>query len=134
MKIFKLTEEDLKQEVSDSHVEKLSEYCHWRRLPSHLDMKTTVVEDIDRNRLLIDESEKRHNFFKKWKQAKGQTATYKALVIALLEINFRQDAESVCKLLQTPTSAHPSPPSSDASVNADVATGTCMHCYQYLAL
>ena len=53
----------------------------------------------------MDEGEKRREFFLGWKEKKGSGATYGCLIRALLKIKSRQDAESICKLLQASTSA-----------------------------
>ena len=97
---YKLTEDEMNKAVSDVHIEVISQsHCeHWRKLPSQLKMKTIIVKDIDREQL--DQEEKRLAFFKRWKQEKGFEATYKALVIALLEKKCREDAENICKLLK----------------------------------
>ena len=97
---YKLEEKDCDGAVSDLHLEVISRsYCtKWKSLPAHLEMKEVVVNDIDR--ITGDEQEKRHAFLKKWKAVKGSEATYKKLINALLAIECRQDAESVCELLQ----------------------------------
>ena len=88
------------KQVSDKHLVDISHSCcgQWRTLPSGLEMRTIMAEDIDRSAL--DEAGKRLAFLKKWKQVKGMSATYRQLISALLEIDCRDDAECVCKLLQ----------------------------------
>ena len=66
-------------------------------MPACLNLNSIVAEDIDRSPK--SEEEKRHTFFSTWKQVKGSIATYKALIIALLEVDCAEDAESVCKLV-----------------------------------
>lgn len=96
---FKIKEEDWSKEVSDSDLKEISHsYCsEWRLLPYHLGMKDIVVKNIERNK--DDEEERKHAFFRQWKQEKGFDATYKQLISALLKIRHREDAENVCKLL-----------------------------------
>ena len=97
---YQLAEKDCNGAVSEVHLQEISRSCckKWRLLPAHLEMKEVVVNDIDR--INGDEQEKRHAFLKKWKTVKGSGATYKILIKALLAIEYREDAESVCKLLQ----------------------------------
>ena len=97
---YELTEEDCAQQISDAHLADISEsHCeHWRSLPAQLKIKTIVAKDIDRG--AKEENEKRHAFFEKWKQERGCDATYKCLILGLLEIKDRESAESVCKLLK----------------------------------
>ena len=95
---FQLTDEQCNKKVTDVHLDKISHvsHCQWRRLPPYLKMKTSVVADIDQG--LGGEDDKRRNFFFKWRDTKGSGATYKTLISALLEIEYRVDAENVCKL------------------------------------
>jgi len=60
-------------------------------------MGVIVVRDIIRS--FQDEEERRHNFLLKWREEKGSSATYKALIDALLAIGCRDDAEEVLRLL-----------------------------------
>ena len=92
----------LSERVSDAHLEDIARSCcsGWRSLPSRLEMRKIVVEDIDR--LQVSEEEKRLEFFKRWKREKGSEATYKKLIDALVEINCREDAEEVQHLIQNP--------------------------------
>lgn len=97
---YQLREEDGNKQISALHLEDISlNSCRkWRLLPSRLGLKEIVVHDI--NRSFVDEEERRRAFFLKWREIKGSGVTYKALISALLEIKCREDAESVCKLLQ----------------------------------
>lgn len=101
MERYQLKDEDCNKQVSDKHLEELSRtHClKWSRLPAYLGMDTTMVEDIERKR--VDEDEKRHIFFKKWKEKNGSAATYKTLIAALMNVDCREDAEYVCELLQS---------------------------------
>lgn len=99
---FDLTEKDVNEKITDQHIEVISRsMCSkWKSLPSHLGLDTTIVDDIQRSRHLIDESEKRNKFLTIWKEEKGSEATYKNLIGGLLAIQRRDNAESVCKLLK----------------------------------
>lgn len=99
---YSLTEEDLKREISDSHLCDIAQnHCVcWKLLPSRLDLPSNIAKDICCENL--DEPAKRLEFFQKWKRMKGSCATYKALICALLNINERLDAESICKILKSP--------------------------------
>ncbi len=92
---FKLTDQDLSKLVSDINLDKISSSLalEWKRLPVYLGLKKPVAEDIECNRELIKESEKRHQFLLDWKAIKGAAATYGCLILALLQIKCRQDAE-----------------------------------------
>ena len=100
MEHFKLAEKDYDKQVGDSHLECISRsHCeHWKRLPAHLGVDPIVAKDIDSGQ--GDEAAKRHNFFSTWKEKKGSGATYKQLITALLKVDCRQDAESVCEMLK----------------------------------
>ena len=95
---YDLSEDSYSQQLSDFHVNKI--HCSkWRQLPCHLGMDEIVAEDIDRD--CRSEEERRFKFFSRWKEMRGSDATYGSLISALLAIECRKDAESVCKLLQT---------------------------------
>ena len=103
MGYYGLTEEDCKTEVSDSGIVKIASSIHgkWKsQLPPHLGIDPIVVTNIVGAPGYMSEEDRRLDFFKEWKQRKGFEATYKALISALLEIECRQDAESVCKILK----------------------------------
>lgn len=87
--------------VRDIDVDKISRSCckDWERLPPYLEMKKIVVNDI--NREGGSEEGKRRKFFTEWIEEKGREATYKKLIGALLQIGCRNDAEKICKLLQS---------------------------------
>ena len=95
----KLTVQDYETQITDSHVERISRsYCkRWKLLPPYLKMETIVAEDIDCKQ--AHEGEKRYEFIKTWKQEKGSKATYLSLISALLQIDCKDDAGNVCKLL-----------------------------------
>ena len=111
---FELTEADISQQVSDCHVEEISDsFCEkWRSLPPYLEMEAIVAKDIDRDHP-GEECEKRCSFLKKWKKMRGLKATYKSLVRALLKAKSREEAEGVCKLLKKSISTPHQPDSSE---------------------
>lgn len=97
---YDIADEDCSKEITEKHLGMICSFLcvDWRQLPSCLDMKASVAQKIDRER--VSEDEKERMFFSKWLQNKGSGATYKTLINALLEKEDMQDAESVCKLLQ----------------------------------
>ena len=101
---YKLPADICSAQVSDVHLEEISRsHCKdWKNLPPHLQLDTIMASDI--NRMQVGEAEKRREFLFGWKESKGSDATYGSLIRALLKIKCRQDAESICELLQWPTS------------------------------
>ena len=97
---YGVNQEDLNKEISDLHLAKIvqSRCTRWRSLPSHLELETNLLSDIDRD--FPKEVEKRSEFFDQWKRQKGSEATYKRLMQALLDVKERHDAEYVCQLSQ----------------------------------
>ncbi len=126
--LLEVIEEDCKEQVSDDHLEIISRsHCkHWRRLPAHLGLKHNVAEDIDKGP--GDEGEKRHKFLLQWKEIKDFEATYKHLIYALLQIQCKQDAGSVCKILRK---VSPSVPSQQMSSSAALNTASAHHTGKY---
>ena len=120
---YQLTADIYKEQVSDVHLEKISRsLCKdWKRLPSHLEMKTIVADDIDCKQ--VNEGEKRRQFLVKWKEIKGSSASYECLIRALLEIESRQDAERVCELLQA--SSGKATHAFDQTIPDAASTGVC---------
>ena len=104
MSCYELTEGHYNQQVSDTHLEKLSRSgCkQWKSLPPYLKLETIVAEDIDKSQK--GEREKRYDFLLQWKEIEGSSATYRQLIIALLKIKCRQDAEKLCEMLKKPVS------------------------------
>jgi hypothetical protein len=86
--------------ISTKHLDDLAlSHCReWRKLPSRLEMDDIVVHDVDMEP--IKEDRKRRAFFLKWKEIKGSEATYKKLIVALLAIRCRGDADGVCQMLR----------------------------------
>ena len=108
---YELSEDDCRREVSDADIAKIASSLHgkWKsQLPSLLGLDPIVVDDILGAPGNIPEEDRRLAFFRKWKQQKDFEATYEVLISALLEINCKQDAGTVCKILKETVSAAPS--------------------------
>ncbi len=105
IKYYGLTEKDCNCEITKVHFEDISRTLvkDWRSLPSRVGMSDISKSDIERD--FKTEKERRHAFFSQWKEMGGCEVTYKKLICALLDINNREYAEGVCKLLQK--SLHP---------------------------
>ena len=126
---YELVEEDCGSEVSDTDIVKIASSIHgkWKsQLPTLLGIDPIVVTNIVEACApgYTSEEDKRLAFFKEWKQQKGFQATYKALISALYEINCRQDAEIVCKILKESTS---SAPPAQASASTKCISGIELH-------
>ena len=122
---FKLSEADFNCQVSDCHIEKISNFfCEkWSSLPPYLEMEAIVARDINRDHP-GEEREKRCSFLKKWKKMKGLKATYKSLIHALLEVECREEAEGVCKLLKDQSITDNSQESQDTPPNPSMLKAT----------
>ncbi len=106
---FNLDEAECKREVTKAHIEELckTNCTQWRLLPSRLDVETISVGDIEAK--TVEENERRHCFFFEWKQIKGSAATYRHLIIALLDIKCDEDAADMCKILKRDATVHQYP-------------------------
>ena len=104
---YELGEEICNRQITDRHLDEIaSSYCRrWKSLRAELGFEAIVEDDIDHS-IPYDEEGKRHALFNKWKLMKGSSATYKALIGALLEIKCRDDAEGVCKVLKQSLHCH----------------------------
>lgn len=102
---YGLTDEHCNQKVSDDHLQQISRSCcrQWKSLPPYLEVETIVADDIDKTQK--GEREKRHDFLKEWRGTSD--GTYKQLIIALLKIKSREDAEKVCKILKQSLPSQP---------------------------
>ena len=109
LKLYKLTEDDCDQPVSDQDLETISRgSCEeWKCLCPHLELNIIIIKDIEKSP--EDEHIKRYKFFLKWKKIWGSAATYKKLIAALLKIDQKQDAEEVCQVLKKSTENPPTP-------------------------
>ena len=101
MKYYGLSESVCTSEIQEVHLQEIScTLCErWRDLPTCFKMPKITSKDIDRD--FKGEKERRKAFFSQWIEKDGSSATYKRLIAALLEVNCRDDAEGVCKLLKT---------------------------------
>ncbi len=111
----KVTEVHL-QEISQNHCSK------WRDLPTPLGLSKMAVNDLEYKP--GGEGGKRKAFLETWQQQMGGDATYRALITALLNVQSRDDAESVCKLLQG-APAHPAPQTQATNGAGCTAAGKC---------
>ena len=95
---YRLQSADIDVKIHDKHVDKLAKICfnNWKELYS-LRMKAKDIEIIETNK----SEAKAKLFLCTWKQRNGTDATYKCLIDALLEIEHREDAESVCEILMS---------------------------------
>ena len=97
-----MTEQEYRGVVTDVHLDVISRICctdgGWDSLAIHLGMPRSSVDDIEREQTRMDA--KRRRLFFRWRQEDGSDATYEKLVVSLLKIRHRQDAEEVLKLLQ----------------------------------
>ena len=115
---YSLTEGQCDQQVSDTHLEKLSHTSckQWKSLPPHLELEATVAEEIDKSQKR--ERAKRHKFLFTWKDTGGSNATYRQLITALLKIKCRRNAEKLCEMLKN------SAPQSPLRAMASIATAS----------
>ena len=104
---YKLSEEYWGKQITGIDQDKISWSCGFpcERLSSYLGVEQACAQDIKHDGK--SEPERRAALLKTWDQKKGSGATYKALIAALLEIEHKNDAEVVCKLLKTSMLATP---------------------------
>ena len=100
---YNLTDEDVNKQVSDIHMEVFSRFSckEWKSLPAHLWLPSNAAKDIDL--MPVNEKEKRLTFLTSWKEKKGCEATYKNLISALLAVESKKEAESVCQYIMKGT-------------------------------
>ena len=96
---YHLKEDDVNKELEIQDIEAISYSCKskWKYLLIRLGLKEMDFADAEN---LKTDQEKRSQNLTNWKQKKGSDATFKRLIIAQLEIECRDDAENVCKILQ----------------------------------
>ena len=90
----------LDQKCSDEHLKSISLFLDWRSVAPHLGLSERNIEDIEADKR--KESERRLNVLQTWRKKYGYKATLKKLAEALLSVENADDAERVCRLLQTP--------------------------------
>ena len=89
---------DLK--CTDEHLVSISLFLDWRSVALHLGLSERNIEDIEVDKRT--ESERRLKVLQTWKEQYGYMATFKSLINVLLAVGKADDAERVCRLLQTP--------------------------------
>lgn len=106
MEEYDLSKNVCGQKVTYYHIDEITK-CHlkrWKDLGPHLKLEPIVADDI------ISDSkdcarQQRRCFLQKWVEKHGGSATYRELITALLNIDERNDAEYICKLLQDSSTA-----------------------------
>ena len=103
VKELRISVDPLDQRCSDEHLKSISLFLDWRSVAPHLGLSERDIADIEaENRT---ESERRLKVLQQWKRVFGYVATFKNLVLTLLKVRNADDAERVCRLLQTPADA-----------------------------
>ena len=98
VKLYSVTEVDLKRKCSDEHILKIGEFISWKNVGRHLSEITSQnMKDIESNG--SDQEEKRIMLLEKWVEGNGSNATYGAMMAAMVRAGKRNEAEEVCKLL-----------------------------------
>ena len=102
--------EDSDKQIGDKDIDKISQSCGfpYGRLSSYLGMKQVCAQDAKQDGK--SEPDRRAGLLEGWKQLKGSDATYRALIAALLEMERRDDAEVICKLLKESKLTAPATP------------------------
>ncbi len=82
MNYYGLTEEDCDREIEKAHSEDMSRALakDWRLLPSRFDLPEILESDIERD--FKTEKERRNEFFRRWKEIDGSSATYRRLMLS----------------------------------------------------
>ena len=94
VQFYELSESDCEREINEVDLADLSFTLGqgWRALPSRLGVPSS-------DHVFQTEQEEKHAFLSQWKDVKGSEATYKVLISALLDINCREEAEGMCRML-----------------------------------
>lgn len=111
------------KKINDKDLENSCSFPY-KRLSPHLGLNGVDTSDIERD--AQTEPERRSGLLNKWKEKEGSDATYRALISALLEIDRKDDAEDICRLLKTSKSATGCP-LEDTTLPGQVSTGTNLH-------
>ena len=90
----------LDQKCSDEHLKSISLFLNWRRVAPHLGLSERDIEDIEFEKRT--ESERRLKTLQTWKNKYSYEATLKKIIVVFLAVGNADDAERVCRLLQTP--------------------------------
>ena len=101
---YEISKEECDKQITDKDRVKISRSCDFPHgeLSSCLEVS---AQDIKHDG--TSEYERRVALLEKWNQYEGSDATYRALIAALLEIQDKNHAEMICKLLKTSKSATP---------------------------
>ena len=106
----------LDQKCSDEHLKSISLFLDWRSVAPHLGLSERDIEDVEVEKKT--EPERRLKVLQKWKRKYGYMATFRKLVeVLLVVVGNADDAERVCRLLQTPT---------DTGMTTEVCICTCI--------
>ena len=98
VKELRISPDLLDQKCSHEHFVSISLFLDWRSVAPHLGLSERDIEDIKAEN--TKESERRLKVLQTWKKKYGYMATFKSLIVALLEVGNADDAERVCRLLQ----------------------------------
>ena len=90
----------LDQKCSDEHLRSISLFLDWRRVAPHLGLSERDIKNIEFEKRT--ETERRLKVLQMWKNKYSYEATLKNVTVALLAVGNADDAEQVCRLLQTP--------------------------------
>ena len=90
----------LDQKCTDEHLVSISLFLDWRSVAPHLGLSERDIEDIKAEN--TKESERRLKVLQTWRKKYGYMATFKSFINVLLAVGNADDAERVCRLLQTP--------------------------------
>lgn len=104
---YGLSEDSYGRCVSESHMGHLSSSMHskWRLVAPQLRLKD-VVPSIEGTSEARSEEEKAKLLLILWRRRRGNEATYKSLIEALLKADCRSDAEYVCQMLKKSVGGH----------------------------
>ena len=96
---FKLTPAMLGRKCSNDHLLAIAGFISWRKVASHLARidRTVDIQDIQRD--CYDEPGRRQKLVDLWAERNGHTATYDAMIIAMLKARKATEAENVCEML-----------------------------------
>ena len=98
---FKLSDDDIKKEVSDDHILKIYPQLEkWKRVAAHLGLTQADVEAIE-SKARPDEELMRLYMLQKWKEKKtlDGTASYQVLLEALISCTCSKSAVQVGEVL-----------------------------------
>ncbi len=91
---------DCEKSVTQLHLYDISRSCckNWTWLGPHFKISETEIDDIKKN--CGEEKDKRLQFFQLWSEKEGSDATYYKLIISLLKLEEKSNAEFVFQLLK----------------------------------